>query len=66
MMKHFSSKTVFRRELYINYIFTIFIENNCITMSRIFRIACLEKYILEIALAASYKRHERRKLIEEE
>ena len=35
-------------------------------MSRIFRIACLEKCILEIALAPSYKRHERRKLIEEE
>ena len=46
------SKNVFRRRLYVDYIFIFFIGNNCITMSRIFRKACLEKCILEIALAA--------------
>ena len=43
---------VFRRGLYIDYIFTSFLGNNCITMSRMFWFACLEKCILEIALAA--------------
>ena len=38
-MKHFSSKNVFRRGLYIDYIFTFFLGNNCTT-------------ILEIVLAA--------------
>ena len=53
--EHFSSKNVFRRELYIDYIFIFFIGNNCITISGGFRMACLEKCILEImeiALAA--------------
>ena len=52
MMKHFSSKNVFRRGLYIDYVFIFFIGNNWIIMSRIFQTACLEKCILEIALAA--------------
>ena len=60
MMKHFSSKTVFRRGLYIDYIITFFVGNNCITMWQIFQMACLEKCFLEIALAASCKRYERR------
>ena len=49
---HFSSKNVFRQGLYIEYIFIFFIGNNCITMSGGSRMACLEKCILEIALAA--------------
>ena len=52
MMKHFSSKYVFRWGLYVDYIFTFSIGNNCITRSRIFQMASLEKCILEIALAA--------------
>ena len=51
MMKYFSSKNVFRWGLYID-IFTFFIGNNCITMSQKFRMACLEKCILEIVSAA--------------
>ena len=50
--EHFSSKNVFRRGLYIDYILIFFIGNNYITMSRGFRMAGLEKCILEIALAA--------------
>ena len=50
--EHFSSKNVFRQGLYINYIFIFYIGNNCITMSGGFRMVCLEKSILEIALAA--------------
>ena len=50
--EHFSSKNVFRRGLYIDYILIFFIGNNYITMSRGFQMACLEKCILEIALAA--------------
>ena len=43
---------LFSRGLYTDYIFTSFLGNNCITMSRMFWFACLEKCILEIALAA--------------
>ena len=52
MIKHFSSKYVFRWGLYVDYIFTFSIGNNCITRSPIFQMASLEKCILEIALAA--------------
>ena len=52
MMKHLSSKNVFRREFDVDYIYIFCVGNNCITMSPIFRMACLEKCILEIAFAA--------------
>ena len=39
----------------IDYIFIFFTGNNCITMSGGFRMACLEKFILETALAAINK-----------
>ena len=49
--EHFSGRNVFRRGLYVDYIFIFFIGNNCITMSGGFRMACLGKCILEIAFA---------------
>ena len=40
--------------VYTDHIF-FFLGNNCITMSQIFWMACLEKCILEIKLAAINK-----------
>ena len=50
--EHFRSKNVFRRGLYIDYIYIFFIGSNCITVSGGFPMACLEKCVLVIALTA--------------